>query len=324
MPRGGQVDVDGQPAELAAPRGDRARPSPRPGRARRPGRCPCPSATRRAARAPGRTSRRAAAVRRRARPGRRPRSSGGPRRRRDARAAIRIGVAGGVYLIAFSSDVGQRLVEEDRVDLDGRSVEVDVERAGRRAAAEPLEGPADEVVELEDVALGRSAPASIRLRSSRFVTSRLRYSTSRSIASALSRWSSALEPLPGPQRPGRRADRRERRAQVVRDRVEQRRLERVALARDLGGLRFGGQPVLARAPGRAGRPPRREAASRSDVGSPACRARAPPRSSRTTRRRPRSGPGRPRRPRSPRPAAGPAGGRGPISPASSPGIRWST
>ena len=77
----------------------------------------------------------------------------------------------------------------------------------------------------------------MRLRSRRFVTSRLRYSTSRSMASTLSRWSSGLRPRAGPQGAGRGPDGGQRRAQVVRDGLQQGRLQGVALARDLGRLR---------------------------------------------------------------------------------------
>ena len=80
------------------------------------------------------------------------------------------------------------------------------------------------------------------LRSSRFVTMRSRYSTSRSIAAALAR-RSASDVAFRPERPGRGPDRGERRPQVVRDRLEQRRLQGVALARDLRlGLR--GEPIV--------------------------------------------------------------------------------
>ena len=130
---------------------------------------------------------------------RRPRSSAGRTARRPAaRPTIRIGAPGGVYLIAFSSDVGHGLVEEDRVDLDRRRRRGRPRAAGRRAAARSRSSVRPTRSSSSKTSRSaRSAPASIRLRSSRLVTSRLRYSTSRSIASALSCWSSALSPLPG-------------------------------------------------------------------------------------------------------------------------------
>ena len=47
-----------------------------------------------------------------------------------------------------------------------------------------------------------------------------------------------------PERAGRGADRGQRRAQVVRHGLEQRRLQRVALARHLGGVRLGGEAIV--------------------------------------------------------------------------------
>ncbi len=85
-------------------------------------------------------------------------------------------------------------------------------------------------------------------------------------------------------------DRRERRAQVVRDGVEQRGLGRLAPPGDLGA---GGLPPpggRAPAPGRSGRPPRRAPAPGRDRAARRC-GLARPRSSRAGSRRRRSEPG---------------------------------
>ena len=91
------------------------------------------------------------------------------------------------------------------------------------------------------------------------MTSRLRYSTSRSIASALSLLVVRRRGGCPAEGPGRGADRREGGAQVVRHGLEQRRLQRVALAGDLGGLRLGGETIvrdrLAELVGRRGEEP---------------------------------------------------------------------
>ena len=51
-------------------------------------------------------------------------------------------------------DVGDRLVEEDRVGVDRRGRQVHVERPVAEPRPRPLERPGEQVVELEDVALG--------------------------------------------------------------------------------------------------------------------------------------------------------------------------
>ena len=87
--------------------------------------------------------------------------AGSPRRsvgrsrppRRPGRRA-RIVASGGVYFIALSSDVRHRLVEEDRVDGDRGRPDVHVERAAAQACAGASDGGAQQVVELEGVALG--------------------------------------------------------------------------------------------------------------------------------------------------------------------------
>ena len=271
------------------------RPSPRPGRARRPGRSRCPSASRRRAGHPvelveelrqGRVGD--------ARPGvldREPDRAGSSG---SGAAEIRIGASGRRVLDRVLEDVRHGLVEEAP---GRRRPAVRRGRSSAAAIAEARAGAGSIVCPTRSSSSNtsrsaRRAPASIRLRSSRLVTSRLRYSTSRSMASALSCWSSAAEAGAGSQRPGGGPDRRQRRPQVVRHRLQQRRLERVALARDLGGLGLRGEPVLgqrlADLVGGGGQQPRLR-----PVGLAAIRDRASPRSTRTAVRRPRSGPGRP-------------------------------
>ena len=134
------------------------------------------------------------------------------------------------------------------------------------------------------------------------------------------------------QRPGGGPDRRQRRPQVVRDRVEQRRLERVAPPGDLGGRRLALEPVaLERAAdlvGGRGQDPRlagvgiaelaRRGSTQTDpkAWSPAVMATRYGDLVAARRRTCRRGPGRGRGPTRParRPAAG-AGRRGRPAPA---------
>ena len=209
-------------------------------------------------------------------------------------ADTRTRVPGGDVLHGVLEQVRDDLVEEDRVDEDRRagSIELDLERPPGEPVAEPATRPAGPRRPAR-AAPGRRAarPASIRLRSSRFVTSRLRCSASRSIASALARRSSSeISSCAVEHRPGRGADRRQRRPQVVRDRLEQRRLQGVALAGDLGRRRPPRAGGPARAPGRSGRP--RPRAAGSPPGPAGRRSgRGTPRSSPASVRPPRSSPG---------------------------------
>ena len=241
-----------------------------------------------------------------------------------ARARPGSRVPAGVYLTAFSSDVrdAPRPGRPGR-PRHGRRVERDLERpvaeARRsRSIVRPTRSSSSNTSRS-----ARSTPASIRRMSSRFVTSRFRYSTSRSIASALSRWSASLSPLPRSQRPGGGADRRERRPQVVRDRLR---------AAPTSAPRSGGRspPPAPRAASRScaqglaelvggGR----EQARLGPVRLAAAAAPHAPRSSRRPRRRPRSGRGR-RRSRGA--ASGPRRNVDavPPRPASRPAVRWRT
>ena len=136
----------------------------------------------------------------------------------------------------------------------------------------------------------RSAPASIRPRSRRFATSRSRRATSRSIASALARSTGLVEVAVRPERACGGADRRQRRSQVVGNRLEQCGLQGVALAGDLGRLRLGGEPVVGERLADLVGGRRHESRDAAVRVARAGRPRAPDRAERRARR-PRSGPG---------------------------------
>ena len=181
----GQVDVDGEAAELAASRAHRARPSPRPGRARRRGRCPCPSGTMPAA---------GHAIELVEQPWQRVVG--------HARAAVLDRQANRVRAAGRGGDAQRRTGERvlDRVldhVRDGLSRKIGSTRTGGASSATSrgcvvkrgLSRSRDLPTRSSSSNTSRSAcsaPASMRLKSSRFVTIRLRYSTSRSIASTLS------------------------------------------------------------------------------------------------------------------------------------------
>ena len=261
------------------------------------------------------------------RPARRPRRSGGRSRRRRSRGRDPDRrVRGRVYLSAFSTTLVTRLVEEDRVDVDGRRRRASTS-SGRSAEA-PARAARASGRRGRRARTRRGPPGARRprsgCRSSRFVTRRLRYSTSRSIAvGALAPARPRSRPTARPERPGRGPDRRQRRSQVVRDRLEQGRLQGVALAGDLGGRRFGGEPVLARAwPSWSAAAASRRVSVRS--GSRPSAARERPRSSRygsspaSIRTRKTSNPDGRRAP------AAPGCGRDPSWPARRPAVRWRT
>ena len=200
-----------------------------------------------------------------------------------------------------------------------------VDASVRRApAASARTASVDEVARRSKTArFGRSSPASIRLMSSRFVTSRLSHSASRSIdAGDLAALVRRPVDVGVHERPGGRPDRGERRAQVVRDRVEQGRLERIAPPRDLGRRRVAAAAGRARATRRSGRPRRRGRASRPASGSPSARGRiGPDRPERPVARRRWRPDRRSRRGRLPTAAGPPPGrGRGPTRPARRRGV----
>ena len=116
--------------------------------------------------------------------------------------------------------------------------------------SEPVERPADQIVELEDVALRAQRagldPAQVEQVGDQPVEV---------FDLALDRVGALLPVVVAQlarraERAGRRPDRRQWRAQVVRDGLQQRGLERVALASDLGRSAI-------RPPGRRGREPGR-------------------------------------------------------------------
>ena len=92
--------------------------------------------------------------------------------------------------------VGDRLVEEDRIDLDRWPVQLDVELAPGQPGSQAVERPLDEIIELEDVALCSQRASLDPAQVEQVGDQGLRYSTSRSMASTLSAWSSGLRPLP--------------------------------------------------------------------------------------------------------------------------------
>ncbi len=241
-----------------------------------------------------RTSRTGAAARRRARPGPSPRRSAGPRRPigrggrpargpRPARTSPRS--RGG-----WSGPGRGRRRRRGRAAGPARSIS-SVRPASRVARVERR--PAGRSASSSGSRSARRAPASIRLRSSRFVTSRLRCSASRSIACGarapvlvrdLELRGRACVPAAA------RID-----ASGVRRSCEtdssSADLERVALAGDLRGRGLLGAGGPARAPGRSGRPRRRAAGSRL-VRAGRRPGRGGPTASPASARRPRSSPGR--------------------------------
>ncbi len=136
------------------------------------------------------------------------------------------------------------LVEEDRVEIDGRRVELDLQRAIGEAGAQPLQRPTHQIVELENVPLGAQgagldAAEIEEIRDEVVQVLHLTIDGVRARLLVLGR-----QAAPGPEGARRRTDRREGRPQVVRDGLEQGRLERVALTRDLGRLGLGREAVV--------------------------------------------------------------------------------
>ena len=174
------------------------RPWPRRGPSRRRARSRCRIGSRRTCPARGRTCRTAAAASRPGRPG--PPSSMVSLTRASpgtGRAITRIWASSGAYLIAFSSALVTASSRNTGSTVTGGAARSTISgRSARRARSRSIVRPTRSSSSYTSRS-ARSAPASIRLRSRRLVTRRLRYSTSRSIASALSRWSSSLSPLPG-------------------------------------------------------------------------------------------------------------------------------
>ena len=169
---------------------DPSRPSPRRAPGRPPGRSRSRVASPRPCEARGRTSRTGAAWLRAGTPG--PPSSTTIRTRSLAAsrgAEIRIGAPGPAYLAALSIVLASTWpMRTSSTRIGGRSggtstVDGSVAERGRRAA----DRLGDDVAHGRTTRLGRSSPASTRLMSSRFVTSRLSHSASRSIEAAISR-----------------------------------------------------------------------------------------------------------------------------------------
>ena len=210
----------------------------------------------------------------------------GGARRGDADRAARRGMARRVL-----EQVGEDLVEQDRVgngDEPLRHVgRPPIDRPGSRQAdracfrrpcrSTPARAPA------------ATAPPSMRLRSSRFVTSPLRRAASSSIARPRRARSAGVHlELRLCKGAGRGPNRRQRRPQVVRDRCEERGLRLIAASRDVGRCRCTGKaPALDRLRdlvGGCAKEPRhfgrRQARPARGV---------PPRATRAPRRRPRGG-----------------------------------
>ena len=145
-------------------------------------------------RSPGRTCRTGAAAPRRGTPGPLSSTSGARTRTASGRVVTRIVASGGRVLDGVVEDVRDRRVEEHGVDPDRARARPRARAAGRRAAGGRGRAACVEQRRRGRRAPGRRAatPASIRLRSSRFATSALRYSTSRSIAWAFA-WRSAAD-----------------------------------------------------------------------------------------------------------------------------------
>ena len=132
--------------------------------------------------------------------------------------------------------VGHGRIEEDRVGLHRRCLEGNVNRAAREARPEPLDRAPDEVLQLEDVRLGpqgsRLDPAQVQHVGDQPVEV-LDLPIDRIGALALSL---LVQVAAGPERSRGGADGGERRAQVMRHGLEQRRLDGVALAGNLRRL----------------------------------------------------------------------------------------
>ncbi len=163
-----------------------------------------------------------------------------------SQAEIRIGAPGPAYFAALSRVLLRTWpMNTSSTRIGGRSGSTWTS-TGRspRAAAARRTASATTSLTVSTTRVGRSSPASTRLMSSRFVTSRLSHSASRSIDAAIARRLSA-RPIDRRihERAGGRPDRRERRAQVVRDRVEQGGLQRFAPPRHLRRRRLAGEPI---------------------------------------------------------------------------------
>ena len=145
----------------------------------------------------------------------------------------------------------QRVVEqvdEHALDLDRRrrapAARRRRARSTTRSPREPelLERARDEIVDRPELGPRRRRRRSAsRERSSRLPTSRFRRSASTRIVVDESSWSACVEPDLRIREARRRSDdRRQRRAEVVRDRMQERRLQRVAPPERLG-LELGGR-----------------------------------------------------------------------------------
>ena len=126
----------------------------------------------------------------------------------------------------------------------GSDADVHAELVAGKPRREPVDGAAGEVVELEHVQLG---PKGARLDPAEVEEVRHDPIEARDLALdrvGAGRPAGLVEVAVRPERAGRGADRRERPAKVMRDGLEQRRLEGVALAHDLGRTSVVGEPVM--------------------------------------------------------------------------------
>ena len=142
-------------------------------------------------------------------------------------------------------DVGQRLAQEDLVDVESGQVVGDRDlQVSAHPRPVPLQDRIQQLGQGRDLEIGRERarldPAHVEQRVDESIHA-LRFVVDR----AGRRASLGLIELDGGigQAAGRRADRRQRGAQVVRHRVEERRTQLVAPALDLGIGRGGGEPV---------------------------------------------------------------------------------
>ena len=144
--------------------------------------------------------------------------------------------------------VGDHLVEEDRVDEAGEpgpSRSSSTVRSGQ-PIGEPIDDRPDHVVEV-----GRLEVGPQRARLDPAEVEQVRHEPVEVLGLPVDRQRAGAAVLVGHRRgarssdrPGGGADRGQRRPQIVRDRLEQGRLEGVALAGDLGRLRLVGEAIL--------------------------------------------------------------------------------
>ena len=249
----GQVDVDGQTTEAARARRRRRHRERRSCRGRSTGRSPSRAGRARRERRHAGTCRRRRPMSPAATPG--PPSSMVIRTRPASAAAIRDldRCAGGRVVGDVLEDVRDDRVEQDLVDPDewGMPVTSYVTARSRSTGRETFDGALDELGWTSNISRsGRSVPDSIRLRSSTERTNRSSRWASPSMLSAASRTSVGdIVHVRIGEIARRRADARERRPKVVRDRIEQRALERVTTTRDLGAGRLLAESVAAQAEG---------------------------------------------------------------------------